>query len=390
MFQPISCDMPQQNATLIPKSVVSTSLLDGEMRQCDKSDGKIGCCPFGYGCDSFKAGGLGACRRLVEQGPNWDPDGEMEPIPEGVNTVPGGSASRSTSPPASTSFVERVSTMTTGGSTQTISVSQPVEATEPLADETNEAGEPINNSPLETGAPEFELPDTTEEESQQEEAGSRFPIEAILVGLFPGLAVGILLAIAAMCLLGARRRKAPKISSPALIGGSGNIRTDFIHSYQPSEQSKERPPERPPTAMGRVKSLFRKSNASAAQSYTRNGPRGLGLGLPISPAPVRPMHQQVPPMPDLKREPSAESINVFVDEGVAGRNSRLKQWETPGTTHTTFSDMMDRADLSDVSKNGYVLPKTERVSGMKLSPHTYTPGGSPAGSFGRANGRRLI
>lgn len=393
VFRPFSCEMQQQNSTSFPKSVVSTSFLDGELRRCDRADGSIGCCPFGYGCDSALAGGLGACRRLVDQGPNWDPDGEMEPVPRDASTAIE-SPTKSQSQVPSTSFEEVLSTRTSDGSTETIVSSQPVEptglaATTTGADSETDTGDA---APVETGELEVELPDTTQEESQEtKDDGPRFPPEAILIGLFPGLAAGILLALGVMCLLGARRRKAPKISSPTLIGGSGNIRSDFAHSYQPSEQShsKEQQPSPPPTAMGRVKSLFRKSNASAARNYTQQGPRGLGLGLPISPAPIRPQHQQHPPMPELKREPSGESINVFVDSnGLDSRQSPMKQWDTPGTT---FTDMMDRADLSDVGKNGYVLPRNhERASGMKLSPQVYTPQGSPAGSVGRAGGRRLV
>ena len=343
VLNPISCNLALQNISLHPKSTVSTTLLETGMRKC-----RDGCCPHGFGCDMSLSSGRGACRKLADQSKWEDPDAEFEPLsgPES-SQIPSASETATATATAEPSATSTATTSPTASPT------------------------------------DISLPDTV---TREDDPAVKFPASAIIAGFFPGLALGVLIAVGVVCFLGSRRRKALKISSPALIGGQ-TYRSDFVHSYQPPEQEEKALSSTPTTTMGRVKSLFRKSNATVARQYTRNGPQGLGLGLPVHPAPARPQH------PRLKREPSEESINVFVDTTSPQRPKN--NWDTPHTTHTTFSDMMERADLGDVSKNGYVLDRASsgvlpRESGVKLSPHTYTPQISPQSSLGRSRGRKLV
>jgi hypothetical protein len=113
------------------------------------------------------------------------------------------------------------------------------------------------------------------------------------------------------------------------------------------------------------------------------------MGLPSSPSPRR----GVPPMPDrdlrayqqeapapagghLRREPSSESINIFADPSTA-RSGGLGVEERRQSAQTTFTDMMERADLRGVGQGEpYVLPvMPAKGEGARLSPARFSPEG---------------
>lgn len=203
-------------------------------------------------------------------------------------------------------------------------------------------------------------PAVTTDPSVIQQGCNAFPAEAIVAGFFPGLVAGALFASAAFCLLGAHRRKQARlsgsfgkvsasISDPIYQEGSA-IRTDFIRKQTSAPST----PTRQPT-LQRVRSLFRKSAAA----------NGTEMAIASSPgAPSLP--QAAPRTPRLQREPSGESINIFADpstasEGIRGRDSH----------QTTFTDMMERADLAGVRKGEPFVPR--------LSPKAYNslPRGGP-------------
>jgi hypothetical protein len=96
--------------------------------------------------------------------------------------------------------------------------------------------------------------------------------------------------------------------------------------------------------------------------------------------------------PRLQREPSSESINIFADPSTAGSGSvqmQMRERATNGdrdreSKYTTFTDMMERAELGGVGRGEPYVPVMEAVP--RLSPSTYTPrprDGSPRGRGGR-------
>jgi len=179
-----------------------------------------------------------------------------------------------------------------------------------------------------------------------------------------------------------------------------------VRRYQPSlstsqaAQNETAQMVAPGTPMQRMRSLFRKSEASSGRA-SASAPRGLGmgLGLPASPAPRRPLvpgAAGVPVTPRLQREPSSESINIFADPSTAGSGSvqmQMRERATNGdrdrdrdreSKYTTFTDMMERAELGGVGRGEPYVPVREDVP--RLSPSTYTPrpgDGSPRGRGGR-------
>ncbi|OBT77802.1 hypothetical protein VF21_03197 [Pseudogymnoascus sp. 05NY08] len=333
-INPILCGTPYQNATLNPESTVKTTDLSGtQLPSCGDK-----CCPFGFTCSG--TGKTAICVQNLDQ--------KLLPPPS--------SPSSSTSP-SSTSSPPTDSTSAAGETSTTIS--------------------PLNITPT-------ALPATC----------PRFPTPAILTGLLPGILAGILISLTTFCLLGARRRRAdaraPKISSPTYQGS--DFRTDFVRRYQPSSPGTSS--GTPATGISRVRSLFRKSSSAAAGARQT---RGLGMGLPSSPSPRR-----VPPMPDrdlrayqqeapaggqLRREPSSESINIFADPSTA-RSGGLGVEERRQSAQTTFTDMMERADLRGVGRGEpYVLPvmpaRGGEGEGARLSPVRFSPEGGGGPSPGR-------
>jgi hypothetical protein len=181
--------------------------------------------------------------------------------------------------------------------------------------------------------------------SPTQPACSAFPATAVLLGFFPGVAVGILLAVASFCLYGAYRRRQNRLSgsfgpisasiSDPIYNESSAMRADFIRKQGSTPSTPTRQP-----AIERVRSLFRKSTAAS----------GIDMAE-ASRAPMPTISQSAPRTPRLQREPSGESINIFADP-ITARSMR------PRDSHqTTFTDMMDRADLLGVARGEPFVPR---------------------------------
>lgn len=183
-----------------------------------------------------------------------------------------------------------------------------------------------------------------------------FPATAVVAGFFPGLFAGILIAVAGFCLLGAHQRKQDRLSgSFGKVSASisdpiyqePSIRTDFIRK----QNSPSITPSRQPTIQ-RVRSLFQRSAAAG---------NGTEMGERASP-PAPPVPRAAPITPRLQREPSGESINIFADPSTAREGSRGRD-----SHQTTFTDMMERADLGKVGRGEPFVPPLV----PRLSPKSY-------------------
>lgn len=189
----------------------------------------------------------------------------------------------------------------------------------------------------------------------------KFPVGAVLVGFFPGLLLGILLTIASVCLLGARRRSSDRRRSGSSFGNisepqpSSDIRTDFLRKppQTPSSTADSRM-----TGVQRVRSLFHKPKS----------PNTPNSGLPATPRPAPPIplmtqnsqaSQVRPVTPVLQREPSYEDINIFADGDTASmlreraNHGNGSSSSLPGKVddrQTTFGSMMEQSGLAGLSK----------------------------------------
>ncbi|KAL8736889.1 MAG: hypothetical protein Q9181_002229 [Wetmoreana brouardii] len=147
---------------------------------------------------------------------------------------------------------------------------------------------------------------------------NKFPALAVVAGFFPGMVAGALLAVAVIICIGRRRAKreekdgdfgsvAATVSDP-IYQDSNGFRTDFLRRESKTKYSNR---------TSRVRSLFSRSptvKSSSSDSYTRNI-------LPKTPPNKR--------GPEVKREPSMESIKIY-----SPPNGQLQR------PNTTFTEMM--------------------------------------------------
>ncbi|PVH88234.1 hypothetical protein DL98DRAFT_580656 [Cadophora sp. DSE1049] len=309
IIKPITCDISAQNVTLNNDNTLKTTVLTLPLPTCGGQ-----CCPFGYSCNDSNN-----CAKNSDQ--------QVAPGPATSSTS---SSSSSATPTPSTSRNPSPSSTTTSS--------------------------PSTNTPV-VITPSCD----------------KFPVTAVLAGFFPGLAAGILLSIAGVCILGSRRRKAARRRSGSSFGNisdpqpSSDMRTDFLRKppQTPSTMVASTPERR--HTVQRVKSLFKKTPNSPGQS-----PR-LAPPLPLNVQ--RPMAQNNRPVtPPLQREPSYEDINIFADGDTASAlrerergNGRvngpgLAPPRVPGmrdSHQTTFSDMMERSGLAGLQKGQPYVYKRE-------------------------------
>ncbi|QSZ28713.1 hypothetical protein DSL72_003213 [Monilinia vaccinii-corymbosi] len=321
-IQPITCDITQQNITSHPESTLKTTALTATLEKCGSN-----CCPFGYTCVN------GNCQMNVDQ----------------ESSVPGQQQSSAVS-----STTSSVATSSDTKSTATSS-SRPSSFT----------NQPSTSAAPSTGTPITIIPKTCEP----------FPIDALLVGFFPGLALGIILTLLAVCLVGRRHASHRKSgSSFGNISGpvpTSSVRSDFLRKMpQTPSTSAGGTPQRQKTTT-RVRSLFRKSTATAMS----DSPRIPYQNSPI-PAPPMPLNIQRPKQmampagrpitPPLQRDPSFEDIDIFTDADTATSFRAARHQRQPpnpdylgvppiygkegGSRHTTFSVMMERSGLAGLQK----------------------------------------
>ncbi|KAL2065050.1 hypothetical protein VTL71DRAFT_4190 [Oculimacula yallundae] len=327
-IKPITCDITAQNVTKNPDNTLKTTALNVPLLTC--GGGGL-CCPFGFSCN-----GAGNCVMNADQ-----------------NAVPAPPASSPSSNPSSPTSPATTSSKPSSTSTSAPSTNTPLVVS------------PVCN---------------------------KFPTTAVLAGFFPGLALGILLSVAGVCILGSRRRKAARRRSGSSFGNvsdrnisdpqpSKDMRTDFLRKPPQTPSTVVSSPERRHTVQ-RMKSIFRKSPNA-------NGSPRLAPPLPLNVS--RPMAQNNRPVtPVLQREPSYEDINIFADDHTAsslrererangmgngnanrnrnesptrmGRGLGLAPPRVPGmrdSHQTTFSDMMERSGLAGLQKGQPYVYKRE-------------------------------
>ena len=335
----IPCDVSLMNVAAFPSSNVKSTALTSRLPTCGQR-----CCPFGFSCNANQ-------QCVMDKDQSSPPAGAVAP------GTPGSPAT--TLPPAATTPATTATPFPLGAGT-TSANQAPTTSAEPPAD---------NNQTFNTTG----------------------MIIGIIVGVIGGLALAATLLF--VCY---RRRRHPRDSNArgsGLPGGNekghrhnsstssfGNIisdpipqgpmsRTDFILKTPTS------------TGGGRLSTMFqqRGGNSPDTSPTDARGGRQQTFPAPSTPErayggsaavpPIRAMRNSgiaykvgrapQPVTPRLQREPSSESINVFADPSTVGRDRR----------NTTFTDLMEEADLSGVMNHGYV-PKSAQNTPRKNAQNT--------------------
>ncbi|TGO78212.1 hypothetical protein BELL_0074g00010 [Botrytis elliptica] len=324
-IQPITCDITQQNITSHPENTLKTTALTATLEKCGSN-----CCPFGYTCIN------GNCQMNADQADSVPGQQQSSAVGSGTSPVATSSGTQVTATSGNPSFTNPSSTST----------------------------------PSSTGTPITIIPETCD----------KYPVVAILIGLFPGIAIGAILALLTVCCLG--RRKHSQRKSGSSFGNisdpvpTSDVRTDFLRKMpQTPSTSADGTPRRNKT-ITRVQSLFRKSTAPGMS----NSP---GIAYQNSPPPALPIPLNIqrkkqtnvsnrPITPPLQREPSFEDINIFTDADTASSFRQVREQQNEnhnqsrnhlglpptfgvegqrgGSHNTTFTDMMERSGLAGLQK----------------------------------------
>ncbi|WYZ34725.1 hypothetical protein EsH8_I_001001 [Colletotrichum jinshuiense] len=350
-ISPITCNVELQDPATHPDAQVKTTALKSKLATCGTQ-----CCPFGYACNNQQQ-----CVMNSDQskGPSELPASELP------TTTPGPTSS--------------VSVPTVIPTTITTSPSAPAQQ-DGNGNDNNEDGDKNDNKNKST-----------------------FPT-AIVIGVLCGILVGVGLGVALLLFLARRRRRnAPPLNEKKRSGAPrpststssfGNIisepipmsdstlRTDFIlktPSTVHSRGSVTSPPRfgangggharlsstattlaHHPIGLARSDSHPRTPERTPVRGIVVPPIRGMRPGSgsrkyqpPNVPNPLAPQQPQ-----HIQREPSSESINVFADPRTVGQGR-------PGpkrlTSATTFTDMMEEAELGDVRRGKPFVMQTPQM-----------------------------
>ncbi|PQE06600.1 GPI transamidase component PIG-S protein [Rutstroemia sp. NJR-2017a BVV2] len=353
--QPITCDISTQNITAHPDNTLKTTALTATLSKCGNA-----CCPFGYSCSN------GNCVINEDQ----------------RDSVPGQTVSSSALATSSSASTKPSGASTAVGISATIS-SNPSPTSASSA--SSFTSTPIAINPISPTC-------------------DKFPVGAILAGLFSGIVIGILLTLLAFCLIRACRRRNDRNKDSPDFGNisepvpTSDMRTDFLRKNPTTPSSLAGTTPRRTDTKTRIRSMFRKSTASTAP------PMGMGITYLDSPAPPVPLNIQHKPKivenqnpsarkrsevahihrqpsftdnrpvtPPLQRELSYEDINIFVGGETA---TALRAQAGPGAMHlgvpgqadgngrrgshqTTFTDMMEESGLAGLRKGQRMYARGE-------------------------------
>jgi hypothetical protein len=308
---PISCDISLQDASKKPEAVVKTTALTSQLPKCGDR-----CCPFGYSCEKDE------CVKDKEQ-----------KAPPGAST-----------------------TTTSGASATATSVSSRTDAP---ATTTTSSDVPTETADLANGEPG----------AVEENQSGGGPSGAVIGGVVGGALAAIALAVIAACLLVKRKKKKAAgtpslklsrssssfgniISNPIVMEGA-QMRSDFTRRASRSFDGSTLDGLAP----NRKSISSRGSNSSRTRNLTGNGLlRHSSIAYGYNPADVP---NQPPPRTPRQgdREPSSVSINVFADPLTltpesAAHAARGKR----NSNMTTFTQLMDEADLGGVARGQAYVP----------------------------------
>ncbi|KAL0939021.1 uncharacterized protein CTRU02_205631 [Colletotrichum truncatum] len=329
---PINCAVSLQDPEAHPEAVIKTTALKSKLPACGTQ-----CCPFGYTCN-----GADQCVINVDQ--------TKKPSELPASELPATTPGPTSSVPIPTVIPTTIATTT------------------PLKTESS-----VATAPAQQDGEEGEKKDPNKNEST-------FPT-AIVIGVLCGVLAGVGLGVALLLFLARRRRRntairtekkrsgGPRpststssfgniISEPIPISDSA-LRTDFILKTPSTVHSRN--------SSAATTLAAQPIGLARSDSKPRTPERTPERGIPVPPirnmrpnSGRRPPGAQnpllAPPGQHLQHEPSSESINVFADPHTVGRPGQKRL-----TSATTFTDLMDEAELGDVRRGKPFVPRTPQM-----------------------------
>ncbi|KAK4165708.1 hypothetical protein QBC43DRAFT_27308 [Cladorrhinum sp. PSN259] len=338
-IEPLPCDITLQDGQKNPDAVIKTTALKATLPKCGTQ-----CCPFGYNCENNEC--------VISANQN------VAPVQSGAPSTTRPTSSTGTLAPTNTNTGTRTNTTPTG---------------------TNSA------------------------DSESTTSASPQPVGPPIAGIAGGAAAGavILIVIAVVAFIFIRKKKAAsssKSGSPLKLSRStssfGNIisgpimqqntlRTDFARVPPPQNGfgSDDNDPGSVTGAMLDDESMFSQGSSNnggmprpppaARMSSVAYGYGGLPPPTNFRPSPQVPSeYAHMPSMPNddyyedmlmpqtprQGREPSSVSINVFADPNITPDRTPETGNDRRYTDMTTFTRMLDSADLSGVARGEPYVP----------------------------------
>ncbi|KAH7188688.1 uncharacterized protein B0J16DRAFT_99488 [Fusarium flagelliforme] len=345
VIQPITCDIRGQDQKEFPNAPVKTIVFNLALEKCGKK-----CCPFGYSCEDDQC--------VIDK--------DQTDIPKDAEL------------PNETSTPVPSAVTTATGEIETISISAAPSA----------SAEPTEA----VGAGSDKSSDSNDDEDNESKSDNSGPATTSIVGGVVGGCI-ILLVIAIVIFLYVRRqnkREAAGSEKGSHIYGNGrransdasfgniisepisqpnSYRADFILKTPSTQRTSIVPvPARqfsnasnrlhapPPRIRISIPNPFDSPNPSPnAQPSSADNEESLRHGNVRLP-PIRAMKAssygyRQPSTPELQREPSTENIDIFADPSTIVK-------PRPLTRATTFTDLMDEADLGAVRRGKPYVPGT--------------------------------
>jgi hypothetical protein len=344
-IQPIPCDISLQNGEKHGDAVVKTTALGGTLVGC-----KGQCCPFGYSCSS------GEC--VMDKNQNAAPIQTNSGKPGPTRTGAAG-----------------------GGPISTGDTSSPTDG----PDTTGGASDGSSN-----GSSDGSSEGSSENESGESGESSGPPVAAIAGGVTAAVVVLLGAAVFAFIFLRKKKKKEesqsgspPKLSrstssfgnliSNPIVGDNTQFRNDFARAPGPRDPMNE-----PDSVTGAlIDSSVNSPETGAmlavppAAAQMGGQQHAMGYGgygnldaAAYQQAPYVDMpyvdHDNglMPQTPRQHREPSSVSNNVFADPNITPDRTPESNNDRRYTNMTTFTQMLDNADLGGVARGESYLPYT--------------------------------
>ena len=230
-------------------------------------------------------------------------------------------------------------------------------STTPAKSSASPTTQPYSSSPAQTTTPRAAASSTLTDHNPIATAHcNQFSTPGVLVGFFSGLVAGIILALLCLCCMGRTRSNSQKRDSGDLSSVQASVsdpiyNPDASHSYRSDFLRRTSGPMKSPT-----KSNHTMSRASSrVKSYFSRTPT---MRSKMSPADRN--IPKTPKTPSMKKEPSMESIRIYSPPNMGA--------DRPGTTNTTFAEMMADAGLKEghpyLGSPGRVDPRSRRIDGV--------------------------
>ena len=181
---------------------------------------------------------------------------------------------------------------------------------------------------------------------------NQFSTPGVLVGFFSGLIAGIILALLCICCIGRKRSHSEKRDSGDLSSVQASVsdpiyNPDASHSYRSDFLRRTSGPAKSSRTMSRASSRVKSYFSRTPTMRSKMSPTDRNI-------------PKTPKTPSMKKEPSMESIRIYSPPNMGA--------DRPGTTATTFAELMRDAGLKEgqpyLGSPGRVDPRSRRIDGV--------------------------